>query len=90
MATLVIHTAPKVNTVDEFDILAKCESGGNSQSVSPDGKYFGAFQFDQPTWEAQGQSGLPTDYSYSYQKSIAIKLEAKSGWTPWPICGRGL
>jgi hypothetical protein len=72
---------------DRFDRLARCESGGDAAAVSPSGRYRGAFQFSQPTWEAAGGSGDPIDASYDEQKRIAIAwagvVEPSS---QWPVC----
>lgn len=77
---------------DPFDALAQCESGGNPQAVNPAGPWYGAFQFSQPTWNdyAPDLPGKPTDYSYGQQKTVAQRLQAARGWSPWPHCARQL
>jgi len=60
-----------------------CESSGNSQAVSADGKYWGKYQFDYSTWVAFG--GAPSAYgnaSASYQDQIAARVN----YDAWPNC----
>src|SRR5262245_63212014 len=38
--------------------IRQCESGSNYQTNTGNG-YFGAYQFDQSTWEAAGGEGMP-------------------------------
>lgn len=71
---------------DKFDKLAECESHKNAQAVSPDSRYYGAFQFDLTTWQELGMLGSPTEYSYKAQKDAAKVLYRQRGWQPWPTC----
>ena len=60
-----------------------CESGGNPQVVSPDGKYWGKYQFDYQTWVAFG--GAPSAYgnaSEGYQDQVASRVN----YDAWPNC----
>lgn len=60
-----------------------CESSGNSQAVSPDGKYWGKYQFDYSTWVAFG--GAPGAYgnaSAAYQDQVAARVT----YDAWPNC----
>lgn len=70
--------------------LARCESDGNPQARSSDGRYYGAFQFSPSTWQSLGYSGLPTNHSYATQLRAAQRLQARSGWDQWPRCSRRL
>jgi hypothetical protein len=85
--------APSVDDAGGGDAWAKlrnCESGGNYQAVSSSGKYRGAYQFDQRTWEAVGGVGDPVDASAEEQDLRARILYSRSGSRPWPVCGRFL
>ena len=61
----------------------QCESGGNPQAVSPDGTYWGLYQFDRQTWAAHG--GNPASYgSASAAEQAAVAANASSDL--WPNC----
>lgn len=65
--------------------LRECESGNNYSRNSGNG-YYGAYQFDLGTWTANGGSGLPSLASPAAQDAIARVVEARRGWSPWPVC----
>lgn len=67
--------------------LRSCEGGYNSWN--PAGPYYGAYQFNQGTWNSV------TDAPYgnatpAQQDEAARKLYERRGWQPWPSCGKGL
>lgn len=69
--------------------IAQCESGGDPNAVSANGKYTGVVQFDDQTWHATtGLPGRAKDYPASTQYKAAAKLYAQRGAAPWPVCGR--
>jgi len=70
--------------------LAQCESGGNPTIVSPNGMYYGLYQFSVSTWHAVGGSGVPTQASSSEQTRRAQILYERGGAGQWPVCGRRL
>jgi resuscitation-promoting factor RpfB len=70
--------------------LAQCESGGNPNAVSPNGLYFGLYQFSISTWQSVGGSGNPTDASPAEQTRRAQILYDRAGSSPWPVCGSRL
>jgi len=70
--------------------LAECESGGNPNAVSPNGLYFGLYQFSISTWQSVGGSGVPTDASSAEQTRRAQILYDRAGDSPWPVCGSRL
>jgi hypothetical protein len=85
--------APSLDDAGGGDAWAKlrnCESGGNYQAISASGKYRGAYQFDQRTWEGVGGVGDPIDASPEEQDLRARILYSRSGNRPWPVCGRFL
>ena len=66
--------------------IASCESGGDYSTNTGNG-FYGAYQFDQGTWESVGGSGLPSDASPAEQDYRASLLYAEAGSSPWPVCG---
>lgn len=66
-----------------WSALRHCESSGNYHSVSSTGKYRGAYQFDQPTWESVGGTGRPDQASKGEQDYRALYLYRMRGWQPW-------
>ncbi len=71
-----------------LEAIAACESGGDPAAVSADGAYHGLYQFDYGTWESVGGSGDPAAASPEEQTYRAALLYARSGSSPWPICGQ--
>lgn len=67
--------------------LRSCEGGYNS--INPAGPYYGAYQFDQRTW-ASVSSAPYGSASPAEQDAAARALYVRRGWSPWPVCGRGL
>ena len=57
---------------------------------SRDGRYFGKYQFSQPTWEAMGGTGSPAEADEATQDQLAYKLYQQRGTAPWPTCGAKL
>jgi hypothetical protein len=68
--------------------IAQCESGGNPAAVDASGTYRGMYQFDAGTWASVGGSGDPAAASAEEQTRRAATLYARSGSSPWPVCGR--
>lgn len=75
---------------DAWAALARCESGGNASARSANGRYTGAFQFSNATWQSLGYGGSAADHPYDVQVAAAQKLQARSGWGQWPRCARKL
>ena len=69
--------------------LRDCESS-NNYLVNTGNGYYGAYQFDQSTWESVGGTGRPHWAEPAIQDARARLLYARRGWTPWPNCGRYL
>ncbi len=75
----------------KLDNIATCESNQNEDAVSPDRRYWGAFQFLFETWQSYGGGGSrPRDilgYSYNAQREIAANLARARGFAgSWPAC----
>lgn len=67
--------------------LRACEGGYSSWN--PAGPYYGAYQFDEGTWnsvsDAPYGSATPAE-----QDAAARELYLRRGWSPWPVCGASL
>jgi hypothetical protein len=70
-----------------LDAIASCESRGNPAAISSGGAYRGKYQFDYGTWASVGGSGDPAAAPEAEQDMRAAMLYARSGSSPWPICG---
>ena len=76
-------------TVQQFEALAQCESGGN-WSINTGNGYYGGLQFSLATWRGIGYSGFPHQASKATQIQAGQKLQGQSGWGQWPACSRKL
>jgi hypothetical protein len=81
-----LAAAPAQDAATVLAKLAQCESGGDIHAVSPNGRYFGKYQFSQATWEAMGGTGSPADADESTQDLFAARLYSERGTAPWPAC----
>jgi hypothetical protein len=77
--------------------LRRCEASGNYSAVSRSGRYRGAYQFDQPTWNDVARRHHPhlvgrdpAHASRGDQDMMAFTLYNMRGAQPWPVCGRHL
>ena len=71
----------------QLEAIAACESGGNPSAVGGGGAYRGKYQFDYGTWASVGGSGDPAAAPEAEQDARAAALMARSGTSPWPVCG---
>lgn len=74
-------------SIETLSAIAACESGGDPTIVSADGSYRGKYQFSVGTWESVGGSGDPAAAPELEQDHRAALLYARSGSSPWPVCG---
>jgi hypothetical protein len=58
-----------------------CESGGNPTTNTGNG-YYGKYQFDLPTWQRFGGTGLPSDAPEWVQDQVAARVT----YDAWPNC----
>jgi hypothetical protein len=83
-------TAPAAAATDaDFARLRMCESS-NNYSINTGNGYYGAYQFDLPTWASVGGRGYPHLASPAEQDHRARLLYASRGWAPWPACSARL
>ncbi|CAJ1494267.1 transglycosylase family protein [[Mycobacterium] kokjensenii] len=79
-------------TDDEWDRVARCESG-NNWAINTGNGYHGGLQFAPSTWSGHGGGKYaPSAHMASREQQIAIaeKVLATQGRGAWPVCGRGL
>ncbi|SDI07164.1 Putative peptidoglycan binding domain-containing protein [Actinokineospora alba] len=70
--------------------LRMCESS-NRYTVNTGSGYYGAYQFDLPTWSSVGGKGYPHEAAPAEQDYRALYLYRMRGWQPWECAGmRGL
>lgn len=67
--------------------LRSCEGGYDSWN--PAGPYYGAYQFDQQTWNSVSDAPYG-EASNAEQDAAARALYERRGWSPWPHCGASL
>ncbi len=87
-------------TEEQWEALRQCESTGNYRaiSISPPGRYRGAYQFSRSTWDwVASRTGAdhlvgvdPAEASPADQDRMALALWEINGWAPWPACSRKL
>lgn len=84
-------------TPEQWEALRQCESGGRYDALSRGGRYRGAYQFSQATWDWVASfanpalAGVdPAAASVADQDAQAQALYDRQGSGPWPTCGRFL
>ena len=83
---------------DAWAKLRDCEASGRYDAVNPAGPYYGAYQFNQATWNSVASSSgrndlvgvVPSEASPADQDAMALALYNDRGAQPWPTCGRFL
>ena len=85
---------PGAPTAGQWSVLRQCEASGNYGAVSANGRYRGAYQFSQATWDwiagldRPSLAGVdPAAAAAGDQDAMALALWHRRGWSPWPICG---
>lgn len=89
-------TAPRSGdpTAAQWARLRACESAGNYAAISAGGRFRGAYQFDQETWDQVAVAYLPNlvgvdpaSAAPGEQDAVALILFRQRGDSPWPRCG---
>ncbi|MDT0441678.1 transglycosylase family protein [Streptomyces johnsoniae] len=86
---LLSATGANAASVDTWDAVAQCESGGD-WSINTGNGYFGGLQFSQSSWEAAGgtQYAPSADQATKDQQiAAAEELLSIQGPGAWPVCG---
>jgi len=86
-----VRTSP-----DPWIPVFMCEAAGDPAAIGLNGKYRGAFQFDQPTWDETAQRAGrphligrdPATFSYQTQRAQAETLRGYGTLSRWPECGQ--
>jgi hypothetical protein len=93
----VPDVAPPGPSAEEWAMLRDCESGGDYSIASSSGRYRGAYQFVQSTWDSVAERNDPAlvgvdpaAASAAEQDAMASALYREAGSGPWPVCGRHL
>jgi hypothetical protein len=79
-------TGAAASTGSLLQRISDCESGGDPDAVSADGRYRGKYQFSRATWRALGGKGDPAKAPELLQDRMAAKLLGVRGTSPWPNC----
>jgi hypothetical protein len=94
---LPVPVLPPGPSAGEWAALRDCEAGGDYSITNPSGKYRGAYQFDQSTWNSVAERHAPqlvgadpAATSPADQDAMALALYSERGANPWPQCGRHL
>ena len=82
-------------TAEQWAALRQCEASGNYGAVNPSGKYRGAYQFSQATWDWIASLYHPELFGISpelatpaQQDTMALSLYHQQGpAAAWPVCG---
>jgi muramidase (phage lysozyme) len=74
--------------------IRNCESRGNYSAVSANGRYRGAYQFNQSTWNGVASRHYPNLVGKDparvapyQQDAMALALISERGFSAWPHCG---
>lgn len=94
VAMLIKAQGPSTPTDAQLAKLRNKENGGKYYGTNPSGKYMGAYQFDQRTWNSVAATfrpwlvGVaPNVASPADQDAMARQLFAQRGTKPWPEWG---
>jgi Transglycosylase-like domain len=79
--------APAVAIPAVLQSIAICESHGNPAAIGGGGAYRGKYQFSYSAWASVGGTGDPAAAPEAEQDRRAAMLLARSGTSPWPVCG---
>jgi hypothetical protein len=92
-------TSPYADAISNEQLLQlrQCESSDNYAAVGGGGRYRGAYQFTQGTWDRVANAHFPWLANQDpagvepwWQDAMARALWSESGSSPWPHCGSKL
>lgn len=85
-----------IPTAEQWLAVRECESS-NTYSINTGNGYYGAYQFNIPTWDGVARKYrphlegiLPSAASPADQDFLALQLYFDRGRGPWPVCGLAL
>ena len=81
----VTETATPSGGAAATSSTAQCESGGDYGAVNPAG-YYGAYQFDQGTWDAYAPSGYAGVNPATAPPEVQDAAAAAVPYDAWPNC----
>jgi LysM repeat protein len=92
--TKATSTSTSTSPGQTFSALEACiigaESSGNPDALSPNGQYWGLFQFSKPTWvEYGGEASEWGNATAAVQERVFANAMAENGaynWTPYDGC----
>src|SRR5689334_22500340 len=86
-ATTQTSTTPTATTSSSSasSSTIQCESGGNYSTDTGNG-YYGAYQFDQSTWDAYAPSGYAGTNPADAPPSVQDQAAASVPYDAWPNC----
>ncbi|MGW0121109.1 transglycosylase family protein [Streptomyces sp. NPDC003327] len=88
--TLLSAGTASAASVETWDKVAQCESGGDWTVISANGLYFGGLQFSASTWNGFGGTAYAARADLATKKEqilIAEKVFKVQGEGAWPHCG---
>lgn len=71
---------------NDLEYIRCCESRDNYDIIDTTGTWYGAYQFDLPTWYSMGGVGLPNEATQAEQDYRASILYEQRGRQPWRKC----
>jgi hypothetical protein len=80
-------TASADPSAGDWSRLRGCESS-NRYTTNTGNGYYGAYQFDLPTWRSVGGRSLPHLVPPGEQDYRALYLYRMRGWQPWECAGK--
>lgn len=80
-----VAAASTTSTYGAPTSVIECESGGDYGAVNPAG-YYGAYQFDQQTWDAYAPEGYQGVNPASAPPSVQDAAAASVPYDAWPNC----
>jgi cell wall-associated NlpC family hydrolase len=89
VALLSTGTPAQAASLETWDKVAKCESGGNWQINTGNG-YYGGLQFSASTWAAYGGRSFASRADLAtkgQQITVAERVLTGQGPGAWPVCG---
>ncbi|GAB3448359.1 transglycosylase family protein [Actinophytocola sediminis] len=83
VSTVQLTPAAADPPASDWATLRQCESSDSYTVVASHGGYYGAYQFDLPTWRSVGGQGYPHQATPREQDFRALYLYRMRGWQPW-------